>query len=279
MPRQGVAGTVWTDGEIELVVSDYFDMLRRDLAGEAYNKAARNLELQTLTGRSRGSIEYKLQNVSAVLERLGRPYIPGYKPMRNFQKALIEGVERYLSETGFTIDLGILRRAGLAEGVALYIDERPPLAESPSDDPPALRRLVRKFDPAETDARNRELGRLGEQRVLASEKARLAALGRDDLAQEVRWIAEEEGDGAGYDILSFSPDGAKRLLEVKTTTGHQRTPFFLTANEKRVSEARAAEYRIFRVYDFLRQPRAFEIAPPLEQHVVLSPTSYRAAFS
>ena len=41
----------------------------------------------------------------------------------------------------------------------------------------------------------------------------------DDLARKVRWVSEEDGDGAGYDIASFGPDGRARLIEVETTNG------------------------------------------------------------
>ena len=60
-------------------------------------KAQRNAALQELTGRSRGSIEFKHQNISAVLLRIGMPWIEGYKPMANFQRALVDGVERRLA--------------------------------------------------------------------------------------------------------------------------------------------------------------------------------------
>jgi hypothetical protein len=76
-----------------------------------------------------------------------------------------------------------------------------------------------KFDVAGRDERNRALGRAGEERVLAHERAALRTAGRDDLARKVRWVSEEDGDGAGYDIASFAPDGLPRLIEVKTTNG------------------------------------------------------------
>jgi hypothetical protein len=67
--------------------------------------------------------------------------------------------------------------------------------------------IARKFDVAGRDERNRALGRAGEERVLAHERAALRTAGRDDLARKVRWVSEEDGDGAGYDIASFAPDG------------------------------------------------------------------------
>ncbi len=47
----------------------------------------------------------------------------------------------------------------------------------------------------------------------------------------MRWVSDEDGDGAGYDIASFERDGRARLIEVKTTRGWERTPFHITCNE------------------------------------------------
>lgn len=64
--------------------------------------------------------------------------------------------------------------------------------------------------------------------VLAHERLVLAAAGRRDLAARVTWTSAAEGDGAGYDIASFEPDGRERLIEVKTTNGWERTPFHIS---------------------------------------------------
>src|SRR3546814_16624363 len=97
------------------------------------------------------------------------------------------------------------------------------------------------------------------------ERRRLITLERPDLARKVRWVAAEDGDGAGYDVLSFAPDGAERLIEVKTTNGSARTPFFLTRNERAVADARAAVWRLYRVHLFAQRPRVFSVAPPREK--------------
>jgi len=281
MATDDPTGTDWTEREIDLVVADYFEMLEMELAGEPYTKAHRNAALQSLTGRSKGSIEYKHQNISAVLLRLGLPWIHGYKPMANFQQALIDGIERLLEARGTTLpgDEAEPSKAGLAEEPVLMLEEPPTLVASSPSDPPALRRLVGKFDPAARDARNRALGRRGEELVFRTEDARLRATGRSDLARKIRWVSEEDGDGAGYDILSFDPNGAERLIEVKTTHGHRTTPFFLTENERAVSEERAVSFRLVRLYEFSRAPRAFELVPPLERWVSLTPANFRASFT
>ena len=272
------AGSDWTDREIDLIVADYFDMLRQEIAAQRYVKARRNAELQRLTGRSRGSIEFKHENISAVLAKLGLPWISGYKPMPNFQRALIDGIERYLSVNRDPIALVEATSNGVADTGTLFVGPPPTLRRSSESEPPILQRLVRKFDPAARDERNRTLGKRGEERVVASEISRLRSAGRDDLAGKVRWISQEDGDGAGFDVLSFTDKGDERLLEVKTTTGYAETPFYLSANERALAIERPVEFRIFRVYDFVREPKAFEIAPPLESALILEPANYRASF-
>ena len=91
---------------------------------------------------------------------------------------------------------------------------------------------MRKFDPVERDLCNRSLGKAGEEFVVDVERRQLTGADRPDLARKVRWVAAEDGDGAGYDVLSFDATGRERLLEVKTTNGSARTPYFLTRNER-----------------------------------------------
>ena len=130
----------------------------------------------------------------------------------------------------------------------------------------------------ERDHRNRTLREAGEARVVDFERLRLAQADRSDLAAKVRLVSKEDGDGAGYDIRSFAPDGAERLIEVKTTVGGQTTPFFLTRNERALSTERPDAFRLYRLYDFTRTPRLFQLTPPLEQAVTLVPETWRAGW-
>jgi hypothetical protein len=273
-------GADWTDREIDLIVADYFDMLRKELLGERYVKVHHNRQLQEFTGRSKGSIEFKHQNISAVLDRLGHVWISGYKPMANFQNALIAGIDKYLSNEKLILpDRVAIERAVIAEPQGLFF-EPPPVADNTNaDEPKALKRLARKFDPAKRDSINRALGLRGEETIFKFEQQRLVHEDRPDLSRKVRWVSQEDGDGAGFDILSFNTSGSERFLEVKTTTGSQKTPFYLSENERSFSEERVDAFRIVRLYDFARAPRAFEIEPPLENSVILRPTEYRASFS
>jgi hypothetical protein len=268
----------WSDAENDRLVADYFAMLALEVARLPYNKAARNREMQKRLGRTRTSIEYKHQNISAVLKSLGEDWIWGYKPAFNFQSSLVDAVARWLENN----PAWIVRTAGataseFAEPPALWIGSPPTLSNlPPPDELEQTLRIARKFDVAARDERNRALGKAGEQLVFMHERSALAAAGRDDLARKVRWVSQEDGDGLGYDIASFSPKGKERLVEVKTTNGWERTPFMITRNELAVAEERRAEWCLVRLWSFSRAPQAFELRPPLDAHVSLTATNFEA---
>ena len=95
-PRRTPAGSDWSSLEVAALVADYFAMFADEIAGRPYNKAERNRALQAVTGRSKGSIEFKHQNVSAVLAELGLPWLRGYKPRSNYQDLLVDEVGRHV---------------------------------------------------------------------------------------------------------------------------------------------------------------------------------------
>jgi hypothetical protein len=272
-----VRGSVWTDREIDAIVADYFNMLAEEMAGRSFNKSEHRRGLQALIERDPGSIERKHQNISAVLERLGVRFIRGYRPLAHFQNALLDAVERYLTAKGQPIfEFAETAPARLAEMPTLWVGPPPEISPNEHSEPERLRQLVRKFDPAERDARNRKLGKQGEELVFMHEQWRLRSADRADLAKRVEWTSEVRGDGAGYDIRSFESDGTDRLIEVKTTNGAAKTPFFLSENERAFSDERPDAFSLLRLYDFVGNPSAFELRAPLSERLALNPASYRA---
>jgi hypothetical protein len=274
-------GRAWSDDELDAIITDYFAMLGNELIKRSYVKSHHSALLMERTGRTHRSVEFKHQNISAVLEEMGLPWIPGYKPKRNYQHAIFAAIDRYLSADS-------LRLQGLSEPAGPWISEPPLSAAAPFVDMPsrslerrphALEILISKFDPAERDARNRSLGTAGEELVLRTEKQQLAKADRGDLARKVRWVAKEDGDGAGFDILSFEPSGRERLIEVKTTNGGARTPFFLSRNEYDTAVARPQSWRLYRVHLFSQTPRIFTMQPPLEATAFLRTEVWRASFA
>ena len=255
---------IWSDIEVELIVVDYFSMLSKELSGQRYKKSEhrRNL-LPLLNDRSEGSIEFKHQNISAVLIDMGQPYIRGYLPRFNYQKILEDKVIDYL--TGDQAIEGQFKRFADGEGIQSVPqkDFRKLLV-----DPPAQKQVVEepafrytkspiKTNYLEKEQLNRKLGLLGEEFVLAYEKWQLMTSGKESLADQVRWISKEEGDGAGFDILSRNPNGTDKYIEVKTTKLGKETPFFFSRNELLFSQENRKNYHLYRLFNFDRDAKMF----------------------
>lgn len=75
----------WTDIEIQAAVDAYLSMLSREQSGQKVVKTEENRILRegALAGRTKGSVEFRMQNISTVLVELGRDRIEGYKPAKN----------------------------------------------------------------------------------------------------------------------------------------------------------------------------------------------------
>lgn len=271
----------WTDLENDTLVAGYFVMFDDHLSGRPFVKVERHRALtEMLSGRTPKSIEYKLQNVSGALQALGYPWLKGYAPATNFQMSLADAVARsFDGHADWTTRRHASIRRELRDPGELFVGPPPTLSNRPPPrDLEKMLRVAHKFDVAGRDARNRALGRAGEELVLSREQSVLRSCGRADLAAKVCWASKEKGDGLGYDIESFAPDGRPRLIEVKTTNGWERTPFHITRNELEVADERRSEWCLFRLYGFSTEPKGFELYPPLDAHVTLTALIYRAGF-
>ena len=273
---EGGTGEDWTREHVETCVNAYIEHLKLDLQKRPFNKAQLYRDLAPQIGRSESSVEFKFQNISAVLNEIGREWITGLAPLGNFQQLLANVVEEHIRNDEM-LDVPLPRLA-VEDLAAFYVEAPPERATINKDLPDYMQELVRKFDPVERDMRNRQLGEAGEEMVFEYEKRFLTGCDRADLAKEVKWVSKEEGDGAGYDILSFDPRGEKRFIEVKTTIGGNKTPFFVSRNEHRFAASNTENFCLFRVFNFRKDPRAFELKGPLERFLRLSTETYRADF-
>lgn len=277
MENEEVVGTDWSSTELDLIVADYFSMLTDELAGQDYNKSAHRRMLMEHIHRSGPSIEFKHRNISAVLERQGLPRIKGYVPAWNLQGAIVDAIDRFLEKKPDPVPLAPATLMNFGEGAALF-ETPPPKAPKVSDQAnAALKRLTLKYDPGLRDQLNRQLGLAGEEHVLEYEKKKLFDAGRNDLSNKVKWVSKDEGDGAGYDIRSYAENGSELWLEVKTTRGGGLTPFYLTRNERNVANAYPKAFRLYRLYDFSKQPKLYTLTPPLDKVLQLEPMTFRAS--
>ena len=270
----------WSLAEIDLAVSDYFNMMAKESAGEPLNKAKHNAALRPqLNGRSKGSVEFKHQNISGVLSDLGLPSLRGYKPLSNYQLALRKRVIDFIATNSEMIEgifLGYESSLPGKETLELFTKVDPPSFDTGNANGRLRQRLPRKLDFPALDEKNRSLGRKGEEWVCSYEQKRLRDLGLPELADQVDWTSDRIGDGTGYDIQSFNDDGSTRYIEVKTTNAGASTPFYVSQNEVDFSDEVGESFFIYRVFDFSTDPKFYELQGSLKVTTCLEATAYRA---
>lgn len=263
----------WRLDEVEIIVEEYFDMMKAASAG-ALNKTARFRALeQRLVGRNQSSLSRKCSNISSILHKLGLPWLRGFTPLPNVQ-TLLEAV---------IID-AISDRPNVIENdppaiTALHLSndlEVAPPSEGVLKSVTHSREACR-VDYAERDERNRKLGRAGEQWAVEYFRHALVEHNRADLADRVDWVSQSQGDGLGYDIAAFDPNGTPIFVEVKTTNGAIGAPFVISAGELVASRELGTSFRLMRIFDFGGDPRFYLLAGDLGLSCQLVPQAYRAA--
>lgn len=275
----------WSESEVEAAVADYFRMLRLELEGRQYSKAEhRRLLMDQLQSRSDGSVEWKHQNISAVLIEMGIPYISGYKPRYNYERSLLPAaVSDYLRNNPQMQHL--LAADSEATPPVPSVEDLLAALEQPPETKPANPHLIAEPRPLcnpagvnylEREARNELLGEAGEKFVINFERARLIHAGKDALADRIEQVSATIGPAAGFDIRSFEENGRDRFIETKTTKYGKETPFFITPNEVRFSRENAASYYLYRLFGFRESPRLFTLHGHVEDRCILEPSEFMA---
>jgi len=244
-----------------------------------FNRALR----QRLRGRTKASVELKHQNISAVLHSIDFPFIKGYKPRSNVQLLLRKVVQKYVLDNADQLRrivdaLEEIRPDGERAFKAVVVD--PPAFEEvfPLAAASLSTRMPRKVDFASRDEANRKLGRAGEQWVLDFEQYRLTSTGAPELFQQVDWIADRLGDGAGYDILSYDTPKQPRYIEVKTTNGTHASAFIISRNELDFSKEAGDAFFLYRLFDFRNSPTLYILQGDVTKLLHLQPIDFRASF-
>lgn len=273
----------WSDIEAELIVKDYFSMLMKEIQGVALNKTEhRKRLLPFLNGRSEGSVEFKYANISAALITLGLPYIKGYKPRYNFQKAtLLTKIQEYLVfnpnvTSLFTQFVNAHPKVPVkAVDFDNWVVAPPEPAKNVFKEPlPLIIRPV-KINYLEREQHNQDLGFKGEQIVMEYERYKLINAGKYTLADKVEWVSRDRGDGLGFDILSKNLSGTDKYIEVKTTKLTRESPFFFTSREFQFSLSKSQDFHLYRVFDFNDSPKMFSLNGSYDQFCKMEAVQYR----
>jgi len=102
VPKVDSVQKQWSDEEYKATVESYLWMLGQEKNGKPYNKSQVNQALRdgTLAARSKPSVEFRMRNISAVLEELCLPWIKGYLPAGNVRGDGKEKIKFYLASVG-----------------------------------------------------------------------------------------------------------------------------------------------------------------------------------
>lgn len=273
----------WTREEVEIIVAEYFEMLQKEQAGVPYNKTeTRGRILPLLKNRSNGSVEFKNRNISAVLARMGQPYIPGYLPAYNYQRVLLEDVVFTHLRRKPEIEDAFKRFAEVAptphEVDFETMEEKMPAKKIVLQEPDLIYRSPVKVNYIELEQANRAIGSTGERIALAYEKWRLIQAGKESLADKIEWVSQTQGDGLGFDILSRNTNGTDRYIEVKSTKLTKEAPFYFSALEHDFSRRNGSSFFLYRVFNLKAGPKLFIANGAYDAFCNTSPTHFKGTF-
>ncbi len=126
---------------------------------------------------------------------------------------------------------------------------------------------------------NKLLGNRGEEIVFNLEKNYLKNIGKNELANKIKWVSKED-DSLGYDILSFEDDGTEKYIEVKSTSQSENcNANFLISSNQHSKAKRIKNYYFYIVFNAKgKEPRVWKIKEPLQYEnkgLTLTPISFR----
>jgi hypothetical protein len=181
----------------------------------------------------------------------------------------------------WVVSRDLIPRVAVPHAVVLVPQElhlrpmEPPAPRKPSRNGPVL------FDEASMlreQKENAKTGHLAEQLVKDAEVAALEKAGKVELSKKVQIVSQDMS--LGYDVLSFTPDGREKHIEVKGTKVQNGGAFFLTANELARSKE-VPDYFLYVVTGIgTDHVQIHYLAGPDFQsnHFRLEPTGYRVRY-
>lgn len=99
----------WREEELAAAVRAYLSMLSKEKASKPYNKKDVYRELATKFGRTDKAFEYRMQNISHVLNAMGHQWIAGLKPAKNVGNGIANVIEKQiLTQEGHDLSMAAL---------------------------------------------------------------------------------------------------------------------------------------------------------------------------
>ena len=126
-----------------------------------------------------------------------------------------------------------------------------------------------KTDYDKKSKKDKALGKSGESFVLEFEHNKLKGTGYTP-----EWVSENQGDGLGFDILSYDLEGNEIYIEVKTTSFDENTLFFITATELAAAKKHGKRYFLYRLYKFGSENKISIYSGDMVQNLCSTPHTY-----
>lgn len=108
---------------------------------------------------------------------------------------------------------------------------------------------ARKIEFDKLNAERKDIGDKGELFVFEDQRSKVRTFA-PELVNKVKHVSKNDGDGTGYDILSYDNHYTQNYIEVKSTKGRKETPFYMSINEYEFYKLHKNSFVIARVYDF-----------------------------
>jgi 5-methylcytosine-specific restriction enzyme A len=92
----------WSDEELEIAVGRYWKAIKQKGAEREVDRGAlvKGALKAGLSARGAGSVSQRMCNISAVLEAHGKPWVLGWKPLRNVGSGVTPRIEALLRKHG-----------------------------------------------------------------------------------------------------------------------------------------------------------------------------------
>lgn len=265
----------WALEQCEKTAIAYFSCLKAKQSSKTFNRTATVRQVAEQIKQPIGAVDSNFQNIDAILSRAGLPRL------NQVTAASAEGLLRLVVLDPLAIwwnDLdmpgSVANNQRAVEEVFIDVCRGGTSVNAVAPDSVELQAIRINF--AGRDEHNRKIGRAGEEWVFKLQVDLLKAAGRSDLANQVRWISRDLGNGLGYHIESRDIDGKPLFIVVKTTKAGSQTPFYLTETELNVSKMHDSRYLLYRVFDLNDDPKIFVVPGPLSESLELTPIQWLA---
>lgn len=212
------------------------------------------------------------RNGEMKIDQIMRNFVSHKDSHKNIKFDNIDGVYKmtYIGEDEDTIDVDLYENATQEDTVFDIVVEEDEKPENEELEDVRLTFVTNDLSPKKTKNKDGKVfirkndldtwvkreksrvknGNMAEGLVYVAEKLRLQDLGRNDLADRVKWMSRDSGDGYGYDILSYdvNKEGKEKevYIEVKSTS-NLNDDFMMSTNELKFAKEHKDSYRLYRV--------------------------------